>query len=196
MHWSRSLSALTAACALAGCKSAPPPPAAPAPVSTIVRSTKFDGMTDEQLVHANQASGLGLGLKIPGLDGNRFPASAPLPLHIVMEDLGAREPIASGMCSGFSLTATDLNTQDSQTNEITTPHCFATVPYPDEVPFEKSKLKAVDITERNASNMTLAPGTYALTVTWHALPAGKGTIVDRPAYATVISNAVQVTVTN
>ncbi len=152
-------------------------------------------MTDEQLVQANQADGLGLGLKVPGLDGNRFPSGAPVPLHLVMEDLAAREPIASGMCSGLSLTALDMNTQDSQTNEFANSHCFATVPYPDEIPFAKGKLKTVELSQRNASNMSLAPGTYLLTVTWHALPAGKGTILDRPAYATLKSNAVQVTVT-
>ncbi len=185
-----------AAASLAGCKSAPPPPApaAPAPVATTPRPTQFDGMTDEQLVHASQADGLGLGLKIAGLDSNRFPLGAPLPLHIVMEDMGARQPIASGMCSGFSVVAVDLNTQDSQTNEITTPHCFATVPYPDEIPFVKGKLKAVDLTQRNASNMSLAPGTYSLTVVWKALPAGKATILNRPVYTTVRSNPVQVTV--
>jgi hypothetical protein len=183
-----------AAFALAGCKSMPPPPAR-VTVVTSPKATKFDSMTDEQLVHANQTDGLGLGLKIAGLDDNKFPSGAPLPLHLVMEDLGARQPIASGMCSGFQLTATDVNTQDSQTNDITNPHCFGTVPYPDEVPFAKGKLKAVDLSQRNASNMTLAPGTYSLVVTWHALAAGKGTILDRPAYTTVISNAVQVTVT-
>ncbi len=152
-------------------------------------------MPDEQLVHANQTDGLGLGLKVPGLDSNRFPAGAPIPLHLAMEDIAARQPIASGMCEGFSVTAVDVNTQDSQTNEFTNPRCFATVPYPDEIPFEKGKLKTADLTQRNASNMTLAPGTYSLTVTWKARPAGKATLQERPAYSVVKSNAVQVTVT-
>lgn len=183
-----------AATALAGCRSAPPPAPA-ARVSTTATPTRFDGMTDEQLVHANQTDGLGLGLKIPGLDGNRFPAGAPVPLHIVMEDLGARAAIASGMCSGFSVVATDMNTQDSQTNELTPTNCIATIPYPDEIPFEKGKLKAVDLSQRSASNMTLAPGTYLMSVTWRAVPAGKATMPSPPAYTSVNSNAVQITVT-
>lgn len=185
-----------ASLALAGCKSAPPPAPAPVAVATTPKPTQYDHMTDEQLVHANQTDGLGLGLRIAGLNGNKFPADAPIPLHIVMEDMGAREPIASGMCSGFSLMAVDSNTQDSQTNEIATPHCFAAVPYPDEVPFTNGKLKAVDLTQRNASNLSLAPGTYLLTVIWKALPAGKATILNRPTYTTVKSNPVQITVTN
>ena len=156
----------------------------------------MEALPDEQLVRANQTDGLGLGLKVLGLSGNRFPVGAPLPIHIVMEDLGAREPIASGMCSGISITATDLNTQDSQTNDITTSHCFAAVPYPDEIPFTKGKLKAMDVTQHNASNMSLAPGTYSLVVTWRAIAAGKATISLKEAYATLKSNPVQITVTN
>lgn len=183
-----------AALFVAGCKSAPPPPT-PAPASTTPKPTRFDGMTDEQLVHANQTDGLGLGLKVPGIDGNRFPAGAPIPLHLVLEDLAAREPVAGGLCGGFSLVALDLNTQDSQTNELATPHCFAAVPYPDEIPLEKGKLKVADLTAENFGHMALKPGTYQLTLTWHALPAGKQTFPERPAYTTVLANPVQVTVT-
>ncbi len=151
-------------------------------------------MTDEQLVRASQTDGVGLGLKVPGIDGNRFPAGAPIPFHIVIADLGARAPIASGMCGGFSMTAVDLNTQNSQTNDLATPHCIAAQPYPDEIPLAKGKLKVVDLSENNFSHMALGPGTYQLTLTWHAPPAGKQTFPEQPAYATVTSNAVQVTV--
>ena len=82
------------------------------------------------------------------------------------------------MCGGFSLTALDLNTQDSQTNDLDTPRCISAVPYPDEIPLEKGKLKVADLTEGNFSHMALAPGIYQLTLTWHALPAGRQTYSD------------------
>ena len=149
-------------------------------------------MTDEQLVQANQSEGLGLGLRIKG---DHFAVGSPIPFEILIEDSGAKTPIAAGMCSGFSLTYEEVTTHDSRTADIDNPRCFATIPSPDEIPLVKGKLKTAEITQRNASNMQIPEGTYTIIVNWNALPAGRGTIVERPAYTTLRSNPVQITIT-
>ena len=173
---------------MSGCKSAPPPaPAAPAPV--ILPAAK---MTDEQLVRAQQADGLGLGLR---LDASSYRTGVQIPMHILMEDLAATVPIASGMCSGFTLTYEDTTSHVGRTEKIDNPRCFSSVPPPDEIPLVKGKVKSVEISQRNASNMDIPVGTYLLSVNWKAIPAGKATIIAPPAYTSVQSNSVVVTVT-
>ena len=179
--------------AVAGCKSAPPAadPIVKAEVVPAPQPAPIAKMTDEQLVQANQKDGLGLGLRITG---DHFAVGSPVPMSILIEDFGARTPIASGMCNGFSLTYEEVTTQDSRTADINNPRCFATIPSPDEIPLVKGKLKTAEITQSNASHMQIPEGTYLMTVTWNALPAGRGTILERPAYTTLKSNSVQITV--
>lgn len=173
--------------ALSGCKSAPPPP----PAAPVVKASPFANLSDEALVHANQKDGVGLGLRIPG---GPFHAAAPIPFHILLEDVDAHTSIASGLCTGLSLSYEETTTHDSSTGDFTNPRCFDTLPNPDEVPLGKGQLKTVEATQRNFSRLNIPPGTYQVKATWHAFPAGRGTIIERPPYTTLDSNPVQITV--
>lgn len=181
------LSIATAFLTIAGCKSAPPPPA-PAPVAKI---SPFANLSDEALVHANQKDGVGLGLRIPG---GPFHARTPIPFHVLLEDVAAQTSIASGLCTGLSISYEEITTHDSSTGDFTNPRCFDTLPNPDEVPLAKGELKIVEASQRNFSNLNIPPGTYQIKATWHAFPAGRGTIIERPAYTTLDSNPVQITI--
>lgn len=177
----------TALLTIAGCKSAPPPPA-PAPAA---KTSPFANLSDDALVQANQKDGVGLGLRIPG---GPFQAKSPLPFHVLLEDLAAQTSIASGLCTGLSISYEETTTHDSSTGDYTNPRCFDTLPNPDEVPLAKGKLKIVEASQRNFSNLNIPPGTYLVKATWHAFPAGRGTIIERPSYTTLDSNPVQITI--
>ena len=183
----RVLSIATAFLTIAGCKSAPPPPA-PTPVA---RTSPFANLSDDALVHANQKDGVGLGLRIPG---GPFHANTPVPFHVVLEDVAAQTSIASGLCTGLSISYEETTTHDSSTGDFTNPRCFDTLPNPDEVPLAKGQLKIIEGSQHNFSNMAIPPGTYQIKATWHAFPAGRGTIIERPAYTTLDSNPVQITI--
>ena len=173
---------------LAGCKSIPAPAVA-APAEN--PGARFAGLSDEALVRANQNDGVGLGLRAAG---SSFQAGQAIPLRILVEDLGARVPIAGGLCEGASLRYDDAVDQQGSTSKLNNSHCIEMVPNPDEVPLVPGHLKVFEVTQENASHMTIRPGTYDLTVTWAVPPAGKGRILASEPYTTITSNPVRVTV--
>ena len=176
----------------AGCKSAPPVPEAK-PIDTVAQTeSQFAGLSDQSLVHANQRDGVGLGLRV---DGTSFKAGAPIPLHIVIEDIGAGQSIASGLCSGASLEYAAVDGRGGSRREFTDSKCIEQVPNPDETPLTKGKLTVFSRTQEDAAHMTIPPGTYDLTIDWKALPVGGRAIVAPTPYTTLTSNPVRITVT-
>lgn len=171
-----------------GCRSTPPPPPA---ATALPSASRYAQLSDDALVHTSQRDGLGLGLRGPA---SPIRANTQIPLHLLFEDFAARTPIASGLCAGLSLSYEETSTHDSSTGDFTNPRCFDTLPNPDEIPLQKGQLKILDATQRNFSNLQLAPGTYQITATWNAFPAGKGTIIERPVYTTLLSNPIQITI--
>ena len=180
------------ALSLTACKKSPPP--AISTTSTDVEPKVMDTshLTDEQLIQANQQDGLGLALKIPA---KAYRANDPVPLHVLIEDFAAREPIASGLCGGFFLSYEDTATHDSGGGEISAnPACFAGEPYPDSVPLQKGKLKVLDLDLGETTHLTIPPGNYLVTLDWKAYPVGPATISEREAYSQLHSNAVPLTI--
>jgi hypothetical protein len=178
------------ALSLAACKKAPAPAASV--VDDTPKAIDLSHLTDEQLVHANQQAGLGLGLQIPG--GPRK-AGEPITLHVVIEDIAAKVPVASGLCGGLFLNYEDTTSHDSGGGEISSNHsCFTGDPYPDSVPLEKGKLKVLDIDLQNATHLTVPPGSYLVSLDWKAYPVGPPTIAEREPYTHMHSNAVPLTV--
>jgi hypothetical protein len=183
---------LIAATTLTACKSKPPAPVPTAAAAPAKPAVDLSKLTDEQLVAADQSDGLGLALRIPG---NTFHTDEPIPLHLLIENFGARIPIAAGLCSGVFLAYEDAVTHESGGSDlVANPRCTATEPYPDTVPLERGKLKIIDTTSLAAAHLTLVPGHYLLTITWKAIPAGPGTLQEPLAYANLRSNSVPVTI--
>jgi hypothetical protein len=150
-------------------------------------------LTDAQLAAANQQDGLGLALRIAG---DSYQTGKPIPLHLVVEDLAAREPIAAGMCTGFFIAYEDAATHESSRSQLSTNRgCFDTDPYPDTIPLEKGKLKTIDITTEAATNFVLPPANYLIHIEWQSYPAGAGTVAAPVTYSTLESNIVPITVT-
>jgi hypothetical protein len=180
---------------LTACKRTPPPqPAQPAATETPKPVINLDKMTDEQLASASKEEGLGVGLRIAG--SGTFSASKAIPLHVVIEDFGARVPIASGLCGGFYLIMEDPATHELSSGQLTlNPRCFAADPFPDSIPLEKNKPKIVDSNTLTASHIDFTPGKYLFSIEWHAFPAGPGGIGEREAYTTVHSNSIPITIT-
>jgi hypothetical protein len=189
---SRAALLLLAFSTLTACKSKPPAPATPA-AAPARPAMDISRMTDEQLVAADQSDGLGLALRIPG--NTTFHSADAIPLHILMENFGARIPIASGMCSGVALAYEDTATSESGSSDLAAnPRCIDADPFPETIPLERGKIKTVDLTSMAAAHLTLPPGHYLLSVTWKAIPAGPGTLVEPVPYATLRSNPVPVTI--
>lgn len=187
---------LLSAAAVPGCRRKPAPIAeVPQPDPQIAAAHSpdyYNKIPDDTLARGQQSAGLALGLKIPDAT---YPAGAPIPFHLLLEDIAATEPIASGLCTGVLLNYTNLTDPTTQSVKIDNRRCFDTIPNPDETPLEKGKLKQVDITQRDASYVNLEPGTYLFSVTWNPYAAGRGTIAGRETYATLQSNIVKVTIT-
>jgi len=195
MFVKRSLSSLFfLTAALTACKRTHPTTPAPAsPAPATAPALDISRLTDAQLAAANQQDGLALALRIAG---DNFQANKPFPLHILIEDLDARIPIASGLCSGVFLTFEDAFTHESSRSELAANlHCSDGAPYPDSVPLEKGKLKVVDITTAAASTLTMPPGKYLVRIEWQSYAAGPGTIAAPETYSTLDSNAIPVTIT-
>lgn len=198
MHAKQIRSILTAAAFLAlsltACKKAPAP-AAPAPVADSDATPKppdISHLTDEQLVQSNQQDGLGLALRIAP---KTYKANDPITLHVLIEDFGAKEPIASGLCGGFFLSYEDTATHDSGGGEISANRgCFAGEPYPDSIPLEKGKLKVLDLDLQETTHLTIPPGSYLVNLDWKAYPVGAPSIGEREAYSHLHSNAVLLTI--
>jgi len=174
------------------CKRAPAPQ--PSTVAAVPEKPAVDisHLSDAEVVALNQQAGLGIGLRVAG---TTFRTGQAVPLHIVLEDLAARVPIASGMCGGFYLQFEDTNTHDSGGREISNPRCLSAETDPDTIPLAKGKLKTVDIDTDSAAHLTLDPGRYLLSIEWHAYAAGPATITDRETYSELHSNAVAITIT-
>jgi hypothetical protein len=193
MFVKRSLPALLFfAAALTACKRTPAPtPARPAAKPTPILD--ISRLSDAQLVAANQQDGLALGLRIAG---ETYQVNKPIPLHILIEDLAARIPIASGLCSGIFLTYEDATTHESSRSQLSAnPRCSDGDPYPDAIPLEKSKLKVLDLTTAAASSLDMPPGKYLLRVEWQSYAAGAGGITAPDTYSTLDSNAILITIT-
>jgi hypothetical protein len=173
---------------LTACKKAPAP-AAPAPVAdSTPKPSDISRLTDAQLVQANQQDGLGLALRIAP---KTYKVKDPITLHVLIEDFAAREPIASGLCGGFFLSYEDTATHDSGGGEISAnPDCFAGEPYPDSIPFQKGKLKVLDLDLDATTHLSIPPGKYLVTLDWKAYPVGPPTIAERVPYSHLHSNAV------
>jgi hypothetical protein len=186
-----SILAAFAALSLAACKKAPAPPASPV-VDDTPKVVDISHLTDEQLVQSNRQDGLGLALRIPG---KAYKPSDRIPLHILIEDFSATQPIASGLCGGFFLSYEDTSTHDSGGGEISSNHrCFDGDPYPDAVPLEKGKLKVLDIDLQETTHLTIPPGNYLVSLDWKAYPVGPPSIAEREPYSHLHSNAVPLTI--
>jgi hypothetical protein len=193
MHGKSPLAAilLIAFSTLTGCKSKAPT-AAPSAAAPAKPAADLSNLTDEQLVAADQTDGLGLALRIPG---KTFHTNQAIPLHLLFENFAARIPIASGMCSGVSLTYEDAATHESGSSDLAAnSRCIDADPFPETIPLEQGKLKTVDLTSMAAAHLTLPPGNYLLTVTWKAIPAGPGTLAEPTPYATLRSNPVPIAI--
>ena len=177
---------------LTACKKAPPP-AAPVPAADDTpKILDTAHLTDEQLVQSNQQDGLGLALRIAP---KTYKANEPITLHVLIEDIAAREPIASGLCGGFFLSYEDQATHDSGGGEISAnPGCFAGEPYPDSIALQKGKLKVLDLDLQQTTHLTIPPGNYLVTLDWKAYPVGPATISEREPYSHLHSNAVPLTI--
>jgi hypothetical protein len=180
---------------LTACKRTQPPqqpqPAATEPAKPAIDAAK---LTDEQLAAASKEDGLGVGLRIAG--NGTFSASKAIPLHVILEDFGARVPIASGLCGGFYLITEDPVSHELSSGQLTlNPRCFDSDPFPDAIPLEKNKPKIVDSNTQIASHIDFIPGKYLFSIEWHAFPAGPGGIGEREAYTTVHSNSIPITIT-
>ena len=177
---------------LAGCKGHPARPT-PASVPASKAVVDLSSLSDDQLAATTQKDGLGLGLRIPG--GNTFHAAKGFPLHVIIEDFAARQPIAAGMCEGFFIAYEDAATQESSTDELATnPRCNDVNPYPDSVALTQGKPKSTDVNTETATHITFAPGNYLIHIEWRAYPAGAGTIAVPQPYTTLESNVVPVTI--
>jgi hypothetical protein len=196
MHAKLIRSILTTAAFLAlsltACKKAPAP-AAPAPVADETpKPADISHLTDEQLVRSNRQDGLGLALRIAP---KTYKVNDPINLHVLIEDFGAKEPIASGLCGGFFLSYEDTVTHDSGGGEISANRrCFAGDPYPDSIPLEKGKLKVLDLDLQETTHLTIPPGSYLVTLDWKAYPVGAPSIAERDAFSHLHSNAVLLTI--
>jgi hypothetical protein len=190
----RSIVAVTAlsTSSLTACKKAPAP-AAPAPVAQETpKPADISHLTDEQLVQSNRQDGLGLALRIPV---KTYKVNDAIPLHALIEDFSAREPIASGLCGGFFLSYEDTATHDSGGGEISANRgCFAGDPYPDSIPLQNGKLKVLDLDLQETTHLTIPPGHYLVSLDWKAYPVGQPTIAEREPYSHLHSNAVPLTV--
>jgi hypothetical protein len=177
---------------LTACKKTSPP-AAPIPVADDTPKVLDTAhLTDQQLVQSNQQDGLGLALRIAP---KTYKANEPITLHVLIEDIAAREPIASGLCGGFSLSYEDQATHDSGGGEISAnPGCFAGDPYPDSIALQKGKLKVLDLDLQQTTHLTVPPGNYLVTLDWKAYPVGPATISEREPYSHLHSNAVPLTI--
>lgn len=184
---------LLSLCTLAplGCKSSAPAVSSASDAARTPPRPAAAPLTDEELVRANQHDGLGLGLRIAGTS---FPASQPIPIHFAVEDFAAPTAISSGLCSGVTLDFENIADHVGGSSPIDNHKCISTFPSLDEIPLTRGKLKTFDITQRDASYLTLPPGTYNISITWNSFPAGRGTILTRQPYSMLKSNVVQVTV--
>lgn len=154
-------------------------------------ATYYDGLSDAALL-SHPVQGLAIGLK---MNAGSHASGAPITFHILVEDAGATEPIAGGLCSGLSLTWQKLDDNTSGTANIDIPHCLAAIPSPDEVPLSKGKVKTVDVTQAEASHTVFTPGTYLINLDWQPYAAGRGTIMGRQTYARLKSNVILFQVT-
>lgn len=177
---------------LTACKKAPAPPAPEPVVDATSKPADISHLTDEQLVRLTPQDGLGLGLRI---SGGTYKANAPITLHVAIEDLAAKEPIASGLCGGFFLSYEDTATHDSGGGEISANRgCFTGDPYPDSIPLQKGKLKVLDLDLEQTTHLTIPPGNYLVSLDWKAFPVGAATIGEREAYSHLHSNVVALTI--
>jgi hypothetical protein len=180
------------ALSLTACRKSPAPET-PATVADVTpKPADISRLTDEQLLQSNQQDGLGLALRIAP---KTYKPNEPITLHVLIEDFGAKEPIASGLCGGFFLSYEDQATHDSGGGEITASHgCFAGEPYPDSIPLQKGKLKVLNLDLEDSTHLTIPPGSYLVSLDWKAYPVGAPTISEREAYSHLHSNAVPLTI--
>jgi hypothetical protein len=177
---------------LTACKKSAPAVAPVKPIKPVYPDISH--LTDEQLAEANQADGIGMGLRIPG---GSFSANQEVPLHLVIEDFDAAVPIASGLCEGVYVSYEDTDTHDSGGTDLAANlHCFGGAdPYPDSVPLAKNKPKTFDLVLQRNGHVDLQPGSYLIEIQWKALPVGPPTISAPTPYTTVHSNRVHIVVT-
>lgn len=148
-------------------------------------------MTDDQLVHSNEAAGLGIGLRAPE---TTVKADTPIPLRILFEDFAATTPIGAGHCAGLFVAYQNTQNADAGGIDIANTACQTGHPYPDSIALEKGKVRILDLTGPHALRLGLLPGTYSVAIRWDAAPVNKGGLMDQTGYATLRSNEVKLTV--
>lgn len=148
-------------------------------------------MTDDQLVHGNEAAGLGIGLRAPG---TTVKAGTSIPLRTLFEDFAATTPIGAGHCDGLFFAYQNTQNSDAGGIDISNTACQTGYPYPDSIALENGKLQILDFTGPHSLHLGLLPGTYLVAIRWDAAPVNKGGWMCLPADANLRSNEVRLTV--
>ena len=181
-----------------GCKRSTNPQAtAPDPTGKLSASVTTpttipaEAMTDDQLIHSNEAAGLGTGLRAPE---TTVKAGTPIPLRILFEDFAATTPIGGGHCAGLFFAYQNTQNSDAGGIDLSNTACQTGRPYPDSIALEKGKVQILDFTGPHALHLGLLPGTYLVAIRWDAAPVNKGGWMYLPAYANLRSNEVRLTV--
>ena len=149
--------------------------------------------SDEVLIRLHQKDGVGIAVRVPESHLYRF--GQPIPLHIALEDIGAKVPIADSPCLRLNLNLQDTATGILTVSTLKLPRCASATDSEVYTPaLKRGELKRFEVSSSDAFDLTIKPGTYLISVGWSSYEAGDYNLFTRKQYSATFSNSIPITV--
>lgn len=156
-----------------------------------LEAARFAGMTDLQMVRANQTDGLGLAIRPQKTE---LHVGESLKLHLVYANLAAPVAVSATTCQGFSLSAEDEVAVESTSMDLTF-SCSPQDPLRDNgVALTPGELRSVDVSTADTKLSFDHPGQYIVMVGWRSFRTTTGMFLSGSEYSLLGSNRILITV--